>query len=280
MRLLFNTIMLEINRWTKDKILTRPLSELLPALKKAEFTTLEIWQYHISRLTDNELTALKDQLDALEFASVALGAYPILHLEGTQGQEAAAQLERLVGYAAILGTTTFKIFPGRLASADADDSAWQRSLQRLRDLAARLADNNMELTLETHGNTLCDTEASINRMLAELSDISNLGLCFQPYTDQDTEATLAFFSTLAPAIRHIHLQNRTMSDNTCSRLADGDWYECARLLQVAKTSGFDGLLSLEFTAGLFPPEGAVFDPQTVIDNALQDAEFVRQHWST
>jgi len=49
MRLLFNTIMLEINRWTKDKILTRPLSELLPALKKAEFTTLEIWQYHISR---------------------------------------------------------------------------------------------------------------------------------------------------------------------------------------------------------------------------------------
>ena len=42
MRLLFNTIMLEINRWTKDKILTHPLSELLPALKKAEFTALEI----------------------------------------------------------------------------------------------------------------------------------------------------------------------------------------------------------------------------------------------
>ena len=76
MRLLFNTIMLEINRWTKDKIITHPLSELLPALKKAEFTDLEIWQYHISRLTDNELTALKYQLDALEFANVALGAYP------------------------------------------------------------------------------------------------------------------------------------------------------------------------------------------------------------
>ncbi len=279
MRLLFNTIMLEVNRWTKNKVLTHPLGELLPALKKANFTALEIWQYHISRLTDNELAALKDQLDAFGFQNVALGAYPLLHLEGTQGQEAAAKLERLVRYAAILGTTTFKIFPGRLASADADDSAWQRSLQRLRDLAARLADNNMDLTLETHGNTLCDTEESTNRMLTELADISNIGLCFQPYTDQDTETTLAFFSTLAPAIRHIHLQNRTMSDNACSRLADGDWYNCARLLQTAKASGFDGLLSLEFTAGLFPPEGAAFVPQIVIDNALQDAEFVRQHWS-
>ena len=280
MRLLFNTIMLEVNRWTQDKTLTRPLSELLAPIKEANFSELEIWQYHISRLPADEITTLKDQLDTLELQTVALGAYPVLHLESTEGQEAAADLERLVDYAKVLGATTFKVFAGRLASADVDAETWSRSTTRLRNLAGLLADNGMDLTLETHSNTLCDTPASTQRLLGEIGDLDHFGLCFQPYTNQDTQATLAFFADLGPAVRHIHLQNRTMADNTCSRLADGDWYDCARLLQAAKTSGFDGLLSLEFTAGLFPPEGEVFDPQTVIDNAVQDAAFVWEHWPT
>jgi hypothetical protein len=62
-------------------------------------------------------------------------------------------------------------------------------------------------------------------------------------------------------------------------LAEGDWYDCTRLLQHAKASGFDGLLSLEFTAGLFPSAGAIFDPQTVIDNGVEDSNFVLQTWN-
>ena len=274
MRLLFNTIMLEVNRWTPDKVLTRPLADLLPLLKKANFSALEIWQYHISRMTDDELSNLKDQLQALEFHTVALGAYPSLHF-----QEADANLERLVGFSDRLGATTFKIFPGRLASADTNAETWGRSLQHLRELAERLADRGMDLTLETHGNTLCDTQASTQRLLDEIGEIDNLGLCFQPYTSHGTGETLSFFAALGSAVRHIHLQNRSMVNNDCTRLADGDWYDCTRLLQAAKASGFAGLLSLEFTAGLFPLEGQIFDPQTVIDNAVQDADFVMQTWS-
>jgi sugar phosphate isomerase/epimerase len=274
MRLLFNTIMLEVNRWTSDKVLTRPLADLLPLLKKANFSALEIWQYHISRMTDDELSTLKDQLQALEFHTVALGAYPALHL-----QEADADLERLVGFSDRLGATTFKIFPGRLASADTNAETWRRSLQHLRHLAERLADRGMDLTLETHGNTLCDTQANTQRLLDEIGEINNLGLCFQPYTSHGTGETLNFFAALGSAVRHIHLQNRSMVDNDCTRLADGDWYDCTRLLQAAKASGFAGLLSLEFTAGLFPIDGQIFDPQTVIDNAVQDADFVMQIWN-
>ncbi|MEE3259973.1 MAG: sugar phosphate isomerase/epimerase family protein [Candidatus Latescibacterota bacterium] len=279
MRLLLNTIMLEVNRWTQDKALTRPLAALLEPIKAAEFSELEIWQYHISQLHRDEIAALKGQLDDLGLQTVALGAYPLLHLEGAEAEGATADLDQLIDYAEILGVTTFKIFPGRLASADTDQASWQRSTDRLRNLAARLAQSGMDLTLETHGNTLCDTQESTQRLLADLGTVPNLGLCFQPYTDQGTEETLAFFDALGSSIRHIHLQNRSSADNTWTLLAEGDWYDCARLLQRAKTSGFDGLLSLEFTAGLFPPEGEAFDPQTVIDNAVQDSNFVLQTWN-
>ncbi|MCH2662621.1 TIM barrel protein [bacterium] len=149
----------------------------------------------------------------------------------------------------------------------------------MRALAARLGHCGMDLTLETHGNTLCDTPQSTARLRADLGDVANLGICFQPYTSQDTEQTLAFYDALAPAIRHIHLQNRTGADNACSLLADGDWYDCGQLLHRARARGFDGLLSLEFTAGLFPQEGRTFDPQTVIDNAIIDRQFVLNTWN-
>ena len=280
MRLLLNTIMLEVNRWTADKALTQPLAELLPAIRAACFDALEIWQYHISRLDDDEFADLKSHLDDHALQTVAVGAYPPLHLDGGAGEVAAAELERIVARAATLGATTLKIFPGVVASAAADNAVWHRSLDRLRALAAHLGHSGMDLTLETHGNTLCDTPQSTARLRADLGDVANLGICFQPYTSQDTEQTLAFYDALAPAIRHIHLQNRTGADNACSLLADGDWYDCGQLLHRARARGFDGLLSLEFTAGLFPQEGRTFDPQTVIDNAIIDRQFVLNTWNT
>ena len=102
MQLLLNTIMLEVNRWTADKALTQPLAELLPAIRAAGFDALEIWQYYISRLDDDEFADLKSRLDDHALQTVALGA----------GEVAAAELERIVARAATLGATTLKIFPG------------------------------------------------------------------------------------------------------------------------------------------------------------------------
>ena len=280
MRLLLNTIMLEVNRWTADKILTQPLADLLPNLQTAGFNTLEIWQYHISRLDDDAFADLKIRLDEHALQIVALSAYPLLHLDGSAGDDAAAELERIVVRAATLGATTCKIFPGRIASAVADDTVWHRSIDRLRVLAERLGHSGMDLTLETHKDTLCDTLESTTRLLTDLSDVANLGICFQPYASQNTEQVLTFYDVLAPTIRHIHLQNRTCTDNVRSLLADGDWYDCGQLLRRARARGFDGLLSLEFTAGLFPQKGQTFDPQTVIDNAIIDRQFVRNTWKT
>lgn len=279
MQLLLNTIMLEVNRWTADHPLTRPLVDLLEPVKRAGFDALEIWQYHISALSAAELDALKDRLDALAMRAVALGAYPLFHLQDGEATRMAAELNRLVDCAATLGATTFKIFPGRVASADADPATRSLSVQRLKELADRLADRDMQLTMETHGNTLCDTEESTQRLLDELGDRPHVGLCFQPYTDQDTDAAIAMFDRLRPSVDHVHLQNRRQSDREATLLKEGDWTDYSRFLPHVRDSGFDALLCLEFTAGLFPSAGREFDPQAVIDNAVQDRDFVLEAWN-
>ena len=91
MQLLLNTIMLEVNRWTADKALTQPLAELLPAIRAAGFDALEIWQYHISRLDDDEFADLKSRLDDHALQTVALGAYSsrVLHSDIVEKQGTA-----------------------------------------------------------------------------------------------------------------------------------------------------------------------------------------------
>lgn len=278
MQILLNSIMLEANRWSSDKTPQRPLVELLPAVRSAGFSALEIWQYHASSLDVHGLSQLGAQLRENSLRAVGLGAYPFLHLEGPEGDEMATQLGRLIAYAASLGVTVFKIFPGRVASAKANEGIWTLSVFRLRSLAQQLAARNIDLTLETHGNTLCDTQESTLRLLEDLGDLPNLGLCFQPYTDQDTDAAIACYDALAPHVRHVHLQNRTRADNACCLLSEGDWIDYRRLLPHIKASGFDGPLSLEFTADMATPEDVDFDIKKVLDNAAQDRDFALEIW--
>ena len=45
MDLLFNTIMLEPNRWTPEHTLNWPLTDLLGPIDEAGFKKLELWAY-------------------------------------------------------------------------------------------------------------------------------------------------------------------------------------------------------------------------------------------
>ena len=62
MQLLFNTIMLEPNRWTDPGRLTRPLEALLEPIRRAGFRDLEIWQYHISALSPSGVEGLAGRM--------------------------------------------------------------------------------------------------------------------------------------------------------------------------------------------------------------------------
>ncbi len=280
MQLLLNTILLEPNRWAADKTPHSPLVEQLPALQRAGFNQLELWQYHASSLDARGLGQLSTHLHTCQLEVVALGAYPFLHLDGPAGDEALVQLGRTVAYAAHLGATIFKIFPGRVGSEELNAAARARSVNHLNHLARELAERSMVLTLETHANTLCDSLNSTLQLLDELGAHDNVGLCFQPYIEQDTDAAIALYDALAPHIRHVHLQNRLRSDGLCSLLESGDWLDYRRLLPHIRECGFDGPLCLEFTADMPTPETAHIDLERVLDNAARDRHFAQAVWNS
>ncbi len=273
MQLLLNTIMLEPNRWTAEHALTRPLVDLLDPMAAAGFRDLEVWGYHLDRLSEAGVEQLAAALEARGMRAVGVGAYPAFHLEGAQDEEERRSLEQLVGAAVRLGASVFKIFPGRVASAEAGDAVWRRSVEGMRRLAGRTAEAGMLLTLETHGGTLCDTLDGTRRLMKQLPE-DGVGICFQPYVEHDTAAAMAAFDALGSCVRHVHLQNR--KDGAAALLEEGDWTDYRRFLPHLRRSGFDGLLCLEFTAGITPAPGEAFDLTGVLANAARDRAFVEE----
>lgn len=273
MQLLLNTIMLEPNRWTAEHALTWPLVDLLDPMAAAGFRDLEVWGYHLDRLSEAGVEQLAAALEARAMRAVGVGAYPAFHLEGAQDEEERRSLEQLVGAAVRLGASVFKIFPGRVASAEAGDAVWRRSVEGMRRLAGRTAEAGMLLTLETHGGTLCDTLDGTRRLLEQLPE-DGVGICFQPYVEHDTAAAMAAFDALGSRVRHVHLQNR--KDGAAALLEEGDWTDYRRFLPHVRRSGFDGLLCLEFTAGITPAPGEAFDLAGVLANAARDRAFVEE----
>ncbi|MCY3736547.1 MAG: sugar phosphate isomerase/epimerase [Gemmatimonadaceae bacterium] len=275
MQLLLNTIMLEPNRWTAEHALTRPLVDLLDPIASAGFRELEVWGYHLDRLSEAEVEHLAGALQARGMRAVGVGAYPSFHLEGAADEEQRRALDRLLAATVHLGASVFKIFPGRVASADAGETVWRRSVEGMRRLAGRTAEADMLLTLETHGGTLCDTLEGTRRLLDQLPE-DGVGICFQPYVEHDTAAAIAAFDALGPRVRHLHLQNR--GPGGPARLEEGDWTDYRRFLPHVRRSGFDGPMCLEFTAGITPAEGEAFDLAGVLANAARDRAFVGELW--
>ena len=275
MQLLLNTIMLEPNRWTAGHALSRPLAALLDPMAAAGFLQLEVWGYHLDRLSEAEVEQLAAGLEARAMRAVGVGAYPSFHLEGAEDEEQRRSLEQLVGAAFRLGASVFKIFPGRVGTADAGETVWRRSVEGMSRLADRTGEAGMLLTLETHGGTLCDTLDGTRRLLDELPE-DGVGICFQPYVGHDTATAMAAFDALGSRVRHLHLQNR--KDGAAALLEEGDWTDYRRFLPHVRRSGLDGPMCLEFTAGITPAEGEAFDLAGVLANAARDRAFVERLW--
>ena len=252
MQLLLNTIMLEPNRWTAEHALTWPLVDLLDPMAAAGFRDLEVWGYHLDRLSEAGVEQLAAALEARAMRAVGVGAYPAFHLEGAQDEEERRSLEKLLAAAVHLGASVFKIFPGRVASADAGDAAWRRSVEGMRRLAGRTAEAGMLLTLETHGGTLCDTLDGTRRLMKQLPE-DGVGICFQPYVEHDTAAAMAAFDALGSRVRHVHLQNR--KDGAAALLEEGDWTDYRRFCPMCAAPASTASCAWSSPPASPPPRG-------------------------
>ena len=272
LRILLNTIALDPNRWTDDKIPYFKLIDLLPAVARHGFKDLEIWQFHVDRLTQSELSEVKSRLDSLGTSAPVLGIYPTIHLEGDEAHREQAHAERLLDVAAFLGSDLVKMFVGSVGSGKLDQEACDRSLDFLERLTEAAASRRLRLTGETHANTLFDTVESTLWTLDRL-DPDWFGVCFQPY-DANLAGAMGAFMAMRNRIWHLHYQGRKGREICLLSEADLDYAEYTRFIAE---SGFSGYLCIEFVKDCVVPRPEELDVEKVLTNAERDREFIREY---
>jgi sugar phosphate isomerase/epimerase len=128
-RILINSIALDPNRWTAEKIPHYQFVDLLQPVVDAGFHFLEVWQYHISTEDEESVREIRQLGDGLGLSFPVIGVYPKLHLQGGERDRELEQFMRIVGYATILGADKIKLFVGTKGTADLDEEGYRRSVE-------------------------------------------------------------------------------------------------------------------------------------------------------
>lgn len=268
--LLLNTIALEPNRWTEEKIPKYRLIDLLPRIAAAGFSSIEIWDFHVMREGPDEIHYLRKILDELAIQAPVLGLYPVLHLDAPARELQWDRFRKAVVYAQILGMKGVKIFVGNRASASLSEDETERSYDFLRRACDHLQIRDMWLSGETHPDTLCDTTDAIDATIAAV-DRSNFVLCYQPFDFSDTAASVKLYEQYADRIKHIHLQGRKEDKHSLLQDAEIDYGKFFTALQKGR---FDGYLCIEFVKDCVVQPPAEMNLATVLQNAAKDRAFV------
>lgn len=268
--LLLNTVALEPNRWTPDKVPHFRLTDLLPDVAAAGFRRLEVWQHHLTHPADDDVAGLVETANALGVSMPIVGLYPTFHAEGAAREHAWAEVVRAVQRAQRVGARKLKVFAGSLGSDAVDAAAYDRSIGFARELVALAAEHGMSVTAETHPDTLCDSVEAACRFLADVAHPA-LRLCYQPFDLTSTRRAVADYEALAEHVTHLHLQGRR--DDVFCLLEDAD-VDYRPLFAALRANGFEGELCIEFVADCVVPAPEAFDLGHVLGNAQRDRDWV------
>ncbi|MHC4872328.1 MAG: sugar phosphate isomerase/epimerase family protein [Planctomycetota bacterium] len=268
---ILNTIAIEPNRFKRDATLASDIERVLPRIKAAGFDGLEVWQYHVSGKSDCELESLKESADRLSIELKVLGAYPKFHLVGEEGKAEAENIVKLLDTSVKLGIPLIKFFFG---SAKADKLTIEEKKlteESFKVWAAAAAEKNIRLCAELHGNTFFDPVDNGEKFMQDNPEIE-FGVCYQPYNFFDTNEAVLLADRFAGKIDHIHLQGR--DNDMQSELLEESVIDYEALIHHLNKVAPNADLGIEFVkdCGAAPEE---FDLEKVLNNASEDAEYVR-----
>ncbi len=268
--LLLNTLALDPNRWTPEKIAYHRLDALLAPIAGAGFHGIELWQYHISRERKTDVQRLRATAEALGLRIPVVGMYPQLHLDGAARRAAWDEAQTVVAYAGLLGAAVVKIFVGSKGARALTDAEYERSLAFLADLIDLTRSSGLTITGETHPDTLFDSLDACRAVLGAVG-ADNFKVCFQPYDLTDTGQALAQYDALREHVVHVHYQGRRGDALTLLQDADLDYDTLTRTLAA---HGFEGYLCIELVKDCIVETPALFDLKRVLHQAQQDRDFV------
>jgi len=242
------SVLLEFNRWAKERLPTFRVSEWADRSAAAGFDGIELWENHYARTDPAERAALQTaQLPVTIFNS-----YVTLRADG----ETARQ--RVAAFVCALRAPAVKFNVG------ADPETLASELRTAREWAAGMP--GVRLLCECHPGTALEDAAAA---AAALADYPEIGVIVHPFSRADLPGWLRH---LGPKIRHAHVQVVDAQQRR-RRLCDQPTLARERLAML-REGGFSGSLTIEFTAGV---GAAPENREALFAAACDDLAFLREN---
>lgn len=250
-KIFFGTVLLEKNRWAAGRQPSLKVSEWAPRIKTAGFDGIELWANHAILADPVEQAAL----DILPLPVAIYSSYLAFDDAGAAGRdEAAAMIKRLKA-----GGVKFN-FGNDMKLVDvycANLEGWRRSLPA-----------GCRLISECHGGTVLEEPARAAEILNPFG--SKIEIIVHAFT-VGQEALEAWFRHFGPKITHIHAARNVPREGFHALHADPAFTRAR--LDLLRRLGFQGTITLEFTAGCGKPDE---DIETLFDDACKDAALLRE----
>lgn len=239
MKVSFCSIGFQKNKWGKERVIEKPLGEVVEVVKGCGYDGIEIWYPHYGELDGAGRRAVQEQLAAAGLAVPMLSSYYDFTGTAALCAESLEHGRKVLADAVELGAKGLRMFTGKRGSTDATAAQWEQAVSALQQLADEAGAHGIKLAFETHSWNLMDTVASSQELMRRLGR-KNVGLILQPSTFKDDY--VAACEALAPISVHVHATN--MQEKACA-LADGKM-SYREILAVLKRKGFEGFVSVEW----------------------------------
>jgi sugar phosphate isomerase/epimerase len=271
MRTLLNTIAVEPNRWTRERIPAYDLArDIVPRAAAAGFRRLEVWQYHLSHRSMDEAKAVREAGAKHGVTFPVVGCYPAFHLEGPEAEAARREACGLADRAALLGARWLKFFFGRIKGSDLTPRQLELTTARVQEWTAYGRAKELGFCAELHHSTLFDPCDYGLQYLAQHPELG-IRICFQPCGGLDAAACVRLIGELGAQIVHAHFSGQNAAGRCALQDASLDWRAVVAALQAANP---EFLPSVEFVPHSFPAPGQPFDFDAALADAAADARFL------
>jgi len=245
------SVLLDVNRWTKEKQPTIKVSDWISRFETANLDGIELWEYHAIKADDAEVQALAD-------ARMPIAIY---NTYARLDDNAKAERDRATEYARRVGAGGMKFNFGN------DPAALDESIRNLREWL-KDQPRHFRMLCECHPKTIAEEPEAAAKIFDAVGDQRLQAIVHIRMAEEGAALTPAddlkrWFDLMQGRITHTHIQTRPR------RQPDAIAAQC----QVLKSEGFHRTHALEFTVGT-RTEGE--NPEALWQNALEDLKIMRE----
>lgn len=249
-----------------------PLPDMLHQVKDAGYDGIELWWPHVERLSEGELAEVKSLASELQLAIPIISPYlGNFDLEMTNRDEMLERCRAAAPVAKALGAPLLRAFAGwtcECSSLTASEDYWQYNLEGFREMAQIVEPYDLEIAIETHSGTLCDSVKGVRRFAEfcgprikanlQLDDIiQNSGLL----------DSVAVYRELRDLVVHVHVPF-PLDDMAASGQSPDRREDYRALLAYLRARVFQGFVSIEHCSDRLDPLEVARDGRKMLEDLV------------